>query len=112
MLEINTQEQLMIVRLKADLDMTGAKVFKETVDAFLLMNPQIKTLQIDLSAVSFIDSSGLGAIIGRYKNMLLRQGTLSLVNPAPNVCPYFRDVRFEKARIRVCIGKGGFINER
>ena len=80
MLEINTQEQLMIVRLKADLDMT------ETVDAFLLMNPQIKTLQIDLSAVSFIDSSGLGAIIGRYKNMLLRQGTLSLVNPAPNVC--------------------------
>ena len=27
MLEINTQEQLMIVRLKADLDMTGAKVF-------------------------------------------------------------------------------------
>ena len=86
MLEINTQEQLMIVRLKADLDMTGAKVFKETVDAFLLMNPQIKTLQIDLSAVSFIDSSGLGAIIGRYKNMLLCQGTLSLVNPAPNVC--------------------------
>ena len=46
----------MIVRLKADLDMTGAKVFKETVDAFLLMNQQIKTLQIDLSAVSFIDS--------------------------------------------------------
>ena len=37
MLEINTQEQLMIVRLKADLDMTGANVFKETVDAFLLI---------------------------------------------------------------------------
>lgn len=85
MLEIKTHDQLMLVRLNADLDMASAKTFKETVDTFLLMNPQIKTLQIDLSDVSFIDSSGLGAIIGRYKNMLLRQGTLLLLDPAPNV---------------------------
>ena len=111
MLEINTQEQLMIVRLKADLDMTGAKVFKETVDAFLLMNPQIKTLQIDLSAVSFIDSSGWRNHRSLQK-YAFASGHVIFSKSRAQCLPYFRDVRFEKARIRICIGKGGFINER
>ena len=86
MLEIKTADQKMIVYLKCDLDMVSAKTFKETIDAFLLMNPQIKYLEIDLQEVSFIDSSGLGAIIGRYKNMLLRRGSLTLTHPKANIC--------------------------
>lgn len=85
MLEIKTLDQTMLVCPKCDLDMVSAKVFKETVDAYLLMNPQIKILEIDLREVGFIDSSGLGAIIGRYKNMLLRQGTLVLSHPQANI---------------------------
>lgn len=85
MLEIQNHDQTMIVFVKCDLDMVSAKTFKETIDAFLLMNPQIKILQIDLNEVGFIDSSGLGAIIGRYKNMLLRQGRLVIVNPKDNI---------------------------
>ena len=85
MLNMQTVGETMIVSLDRDLDMVEAKNFKDTVDTFLLLNPQIITLQIDLADVSFIDSSGLGAIIGRYKNISLRQGTLVIANAGDNV---------------------------
>ena len=85
MLNMQTVGETMIVSLDRDLDMVEAKNFKDTVDTFLLLNPQIKILQIDLADVSFIDSSGLGAIIGRYKNISLRQGSLVITNASDNV---------------------------
>ena len=85
MLNMQTINETMIVSLDRDLDMVEAKNFKDTVDTFLLLNPQIKILQINLADVGFIDSSGLGAIIGRYKNISLRQGTLVITNASDNV---------------------------
>ena len=85
MLNMQTINETMIVSLHRDLDMVEAKNFKDTVDTFLLLNPQIKILQINLADVTFIDSSGLGAIIGRYKNISLRQGSLVITNASDNV---------------------------
>lgn len=40
---------------------------------------------IDLSGVNFMDSSGIGVIVGALKRARERGGTLSLVNPQPRV---------------------------
>lgn len=47
--------------------------------------PAATTLDLDLSSVTFLDSSGLGALISLHKTMRSRNGTVRLINPAANV---------------------------
>ena len=42
-------------------------------------------LDLDLSAMTFLDSSGLGALISLHKTLRARNGTVRLIKPAPNV---------------------------
>ena len=42
-------------------------------------------LDLDLSALTFLDSSGLGALISLHKTLRSRNGTLRLLKPASNV---------------------------
>jgi anti-sigma B factor antagonist len=44
-----------------------------------------RQLDIDLSATTFLDSSGLGALLALHKTLTLQQGRVRLLNPAPNV---------------------------
>lgn len=39
-----------------------------------------KTLLLDFSKVSFMDSSGIGLIMGRYRTMSLLGGSLKIIN--------------------------------
>lgn len=50
----------------------------------LLTNRQIHTLILDFSNAEFMDSSGIGMLIGRYKTMAARSGILLArgLNPA------------------------------
>ena len=58
-------------------------------DACAVLDPELETIEIDLSQTSFVDSSGLGALISVYKaaNQLNNNGgvTLRLLNPLPAV---------------------------
>ncbi len=42
-------------------------------------------LDLDLSAMTFLDSSGLGTLISLHKTLRSRNGTVRLIKPAPNV---------------------------
>jgi len=42
-------------------------------------------LDLDLSALTFLDSSGLGTLISLHKTMRSRNGAVRLIKPAPNV---------------------------
>jgi len=42
-------------------------------------------LDLDLSALTFLDSSGLGALISLHKTLRSRNGSVRLLKPAPNV---------------------------
>ena len=41
-----------------------------------------KNLVLDLAGVSFMDSSGLGLVMGRYQRMQELGGTLTVANPS------------------------------
>ena len=49
------------------------------------LNPSITQLDLDFSGVTFLDSSGLGALISLHKTLRSQNGTVRLLNPAPNV---------------------------
>lgn len=66
-----------LARLAGELDHHSAAQARKTLEA-LLSNPEVRELELDLSGVSFMDSSGLGVILGRYRTLSQRGGTLVL----------------------------------
>lgn len=67
----------MVVALSGELDHSRADQLRPELDE-LLRDPKIKELVFDLSGLSFMDSSGIGMILGRYKVMARRGGSVSV----------------------------------
>jgi anti-anti-sigma factor len=67
--------------------------FHRAVDRFLNEDPRYFIL--DLTFVDFIDSSGLGAIVGLVKKVQGNGGTVQLISP-PRLTQTIRLVRLEK----------------
>ncbi|NMB25588.1 MAG: anti-sigma factor antagonist [Firmicutes bacterium] len=66
----------LIVALEGELDLATAPAVKSTVDAALANDARLRHLIWDLEKVGFIDSSGLGVILGRYKKIQARAGAV------------------------------------
>ncbi len=77
--EISLKGQVMNVFLKGEIDHHTAKEMRESIDHNVLeMNPKILTL--DFKEIKFMDSSGIGLIMGRYKLINSVGGKLRVVN--------------------------------
>lgn len=82
--ELRSVRNTLVVRVKGELDMLIAEEMREAVDK-RLEEKDIKNLILNLEKVTFIDSSGLGAIIGRYKKMAAKDGRMFIVGARPQV---------------------------
>ena len=61
-----------------ELDDFMAKSIREKLD-YILLRKDIKNIIFDLSNIDFMDSAGIGLIIGRYKNIKPRGGKAIIV---------------------------------
>ena len=74
--------EILYVCIDGDIDHHSAKYIRETIDKeIFLTRPRVMILE--LSEVDFMDSSGLGLILGRYTRMREIGGLLKLSNPTP-----------------------------
>jgi len=71
--------ETLIVRLDGELDLHSAAAFREAVTAAFQERPRLKNLVLLMHDVTFIDSSGVGAILGRLKEVSARGGRLAVV---------------------------------
>ena len=69
------------VYIRGEIDHHSAVTIRNGIDALLFENRPQK-LRLDLSGVSFMDSSGLGLIMGRLSVMKELEGHLLLLNPS------------------------------
>ena len=88
MLDYEKTRQTLTVRLSEDLDHSAAARLRPELDA-LLKDPSIHRLVLDLKQLRFMDSSGIGLIIGRYKLMARRGGTVAVSCPGGRVDQIF-----------------------
>lgn len=90
MLTITTtvKQGFLIVRVKGELDMHVAEEFRQQVDAALDTNG-LKNILLSLEDVTFIDSSGLGVILGRYKRISAAGGKMLAAHLQPQVTKIF-----------------------
>ena len=56
----------------------------------LFENPNFDKIIIDLSELSFMDSTGIGVLIGRYKRMKEKNVPIYISNPASHVEKIFK----------------------
>ena len=67
----------MTVRLSGDLDHNTAAQIRQELDR-LIEDQSVRRLVFDLSDLGFMDSSGIGMMIGRYKTMVKRGGSVAV----------------------------------
>lgn len=77
-----------------DLGAANAKAFRDWVRENV--GPHHKHIEIDLSTTTFIDSSGLGALVALHKLVQGRCGQLRLFNPQPPVQQLLQLTRFDQ----------------
>ena len=83
-LEIDIRERTLLAMPKGELDHLQAERLRVQIDTAFDRSP-CKNILLDMEDVSFMDSSGIGMIIGRYKNAEKRGGKLVLANMCDSV---------------------------
>lgn len=76
MLETSRIGDMLVAHLSGELDHCQASSLRGELEE-ALKSPGITKLHLDLTGVTFMDSSGIGLIIGRYKTMQKRGGRVS-----------------------------------
>jgi stage II sporulation protein AA (anti-sigma F factor antagonist) len=83
-LEFRLVRNNLVVRVKGELDMLVTEELRKEIDNRLETH-KVHNLIINLEKVTFIDSSGLGVIIGRYKKISAANGKMYIVGAKPSV---------------------------
>ena len=74
-------DNTLIAELFGELDHHAAEGAREKIDE-ALDNYRVDNLVFDFAKISFMDSSGIGFIIGRYKTVSALGGKLSIASPS------------------------------
>ena len=81
--ENNTEKSTWEITLEGEVDISNADLFKTKVETSLAEKKQ--DIQLDLSGLDYIDSTGLGVIMGTY-GMVKKEGfSVKIINPKQNV---------------------------
>ncbi|BAU29105.1 SpoIIAA-like anti-anti-sigma regulatory factor [Aneurinibacillus soli] len=83
-LRVDTEcvEDVLIVRLEGELDHHTAELLRHKLEDDIMRNP-VSHLLLSLENLHFMDSSGLGVILGRYKQMNARGGDMMVCSLSP-----------------------------
>lgn len=68
----------LIARLSGELDHSAATRLRAELDG-LIDETGVTRLLLDMSALDFMDSSGIGLVIGRYKRLSKRGGSVAVI---------------------------------
>lgn len=82
--KIANEGERITVALIGDIDHHSAQSIRSEIDA-MLEQTEPRLLILDFSGVSFMDSSGIGLVLGRMKLMDSFGGHILIKNPSPYV---------------------------
>ena len=74
----------LVVKLAGEIDHHTAPKLRDVIDREIAIN-NTKNVVLDFDGVSFMDSSGIGMIVGRYKQISARGGKVMLIRVKPQV---------------------------
>ena len=93
--EINVTGEVVTAYLSGELDHHTAKEMRESIDLAVELNmPTL--LVLDFENISFMDSSGIGLVMGRYRNLLKTGAQLHIANAPPQIYKVMRLAGLER----------------
>ena len=78
----------LLVGLDGELDHYCAQSVRRELDS-LLRDPTVRQLILDFSGLTFMDSSGIGVILGRYRVLRERGGSVAVIHMNDHVSRIF-----------------------
>ncbi len=81
---IRYENDCLVVKIPAEVDHCFADAVREEVDR-KLQTEDIKILEFDFDDTEFMDSSGIGLLMGRYKLMRALGGSVRIVHAGERI---------------------------
>ena len=78
----------LLVGLDGELDHFCAQSVRRELDS-MLRDPTVRQLILDFSGLTFMDSSGIGVILGRYRVLRERGGSVAVIHMNDHVSRIF-----------------------
>ena len=78
------ERDILVVMLKGELDHNIAEEIRVKIDD-KIESCIIDNMVFDFSGITFMDSSGIGVVIGRYRKMKAKGGNLYIANAKGNI---------------------------
>lgn len=83
-LNVKKEGDKLTVTMKGELDQDAAEGVRERLEREL-DDEKIQRIEFDMRGVAFMDSSGIGVILGRYRRLKKRGGGMDIKNAPKNV---------------------------
>jgi stage II sporulation protein AA (anti-sigma F factor antagonist) len=87
-IEMEQHRKAMIVRLKGELDHHSAETVKARLEEAISRGDGLNMI-LSLRELDFMDSSGLGVILGRYKQIISKGGKMIVCEVNPDMYRLF-----------------------
>ena len=94
-LQLRCDGDVLVAMLSGELDHHGAVAVRTLIDAEICRLSPKKTV-LDLASLDFMDSSGLGLIMGRYALMQKIGGEFAVSNPNERIVRIFKLAGLER----------------
>ncbi len=93
--EINVTGEVVTAYLKGELDHHTARVMREEIDNAIELNMPTM-LVLNFGEISFMDSSGIGLVMGRYRNLQKTGAVLHITDTPPQIRKMLKIAGIEK----------------
>lgn len=86
--EYKKEDKLLLLKIEEEIDHHTSEKIRKRVDYEIQVHIPKKVI-VDFSNVTFMDSSGIGMLIGRYKLVSMFGGKMSMINVKPTIKKVF-----------------------
>ncbi len=109
MVKTDISERILYAYISGEVDHHTAKGIRTQIDSEIEKNSPMQIV-LDFSAVTFMDSSGIGLVMGRYKIMQETGGSVIIQNPPQSIKKVMMLAGLDKIAA-IINSKAGFKNE-
>ncbi|MGI6485745.1 MAG: anti-sigma F factor antagonist [Tepidanaerobacteraceae bacterium] len=82
--KVKKLDDVLLVYLRGELDHHSTGAIRETIDNYLF-GTKINNIIFNFKGVTFMDSSGVGMILGRYRRISNNNGKIAVININPKL---------------------------